>query len=171
MALTVWRDTPRASPRAPWLSPRCVRSSRSTLCTSGIPSHDDPVGDDPDQAQPGEAKARIGARRWVGPTDPVEEQAALEGKGSEADGGERAVEQQPVALVGGLADVQASGVGRASAQGGPDGPHRVGAVSYTHLDVYKRQRLFHYSITYLTVLFVAVAVDPLLYLAIPGLAR
>ncbi len=32
-------------------------------------------------------------------------------------------------------------------------------------------RLFHYSITYLTVLFVAVAVDPLLYLAIPGLAR
>ena len=32
-------------------------------------------------------------------------------------------------------------------------------------------RLFHYSITYLTVLFVAVAVDPLLYLGIPGLAR
>ena len=32
-------------------------------------------------------------------------------------------------------------------------------------------RLFHYSITYLTVLFVAVAVDPLIYLAIPGLTR
>jgi protoheme IX farnesyltransferase len=32
-------------------------------------------------------------------------------------------------------------------------------------------RLFHYSITYLTVLFVAVAADPLIYLAIPGLAR
>ena len=32
-------------------------------------------------------------------------------------------------------------------------------------------RLFHYSITYLTVLFVAVAVDPLLYFPLPGLAR
>jgi len=32
-------------------------------------------------------------------------------------------------------------------------------------------RLFHYSITYLTVLFVAVAVDPLLFHGIPGLAR
>ena len=32
-------------------------------------------------------------------------------------------------------------------------------------------RLFHYSITYLTVLFVAVAIDPLLYFPLPGLAR
>ena len=37
--------------------------------------------------------------------------------------------------------------------------------------VLRPMRLFHYSITYLTVLFVAVAVDPLLYLAIPGLVR
>lgn len=37
--------------------------------------------------------------------------------------------------------------------------------------VLKPMRLFHYSITYLTVLFVAVAIDPLLYLAIPGLPR
>jgi protoheme IX farnesyltransferase len=29
-------------------------------------------------------------------------------------------------------------------------------------------RLFHLSISYLTVLFVAVAIDPLVYLALPG---
>jgi protoheme IX farnesyltransferase len=32
--------------------------------------------------------------------------------------------------------------------------------------VLKPMRLFHYSITYLTVLFVAVAIDPLLYLPV-----
>jgi len=37
--------------------------------------------------------------------------------------------------------------------------------------VLRPMRLFHYSITYLTVLFVAVAVDPLIYLPIPGLHR
>ncbi len=37
--------------------------------------------------------------------------------------------------------------------------------------VLRPMRLFHLSITYLTVLFVAVAVDPLLYLPIPGLHR
>jgi protoheme IX farnesyltransferase len=37
--------------------------------------------------------------------------------------------------------------------------------------VLKPMRLFHFSITYLTVLFLAVAIDPLLYLPIPGLPR
>ncbi len=45
------------------------------------------------------------------------------------------------------------------------------AVQGASQAVLRPMRLFHYSITYLTVLFVAVAVDPLLYLAIPGLAR
>ncbi|MBK8469318.1 MAG: heme o synthase [Candidatus Phosphoribacter sp.] len=45
------------------------------------------------------------------------------------------------------------------------------AVLGSAQSVLRPMRLFHYSITYLTVLFVAVALDPLLYLALPGLAR
>lgn len=37
--------------------------------------------------------------------------------------------------------------------------------------VLKPMRLFHYSITYVTVLFLGVAADPLVHLALPGLAR
>ena len=31
-------------------------------------------------------------------------------------------------------------------------------------------RLFHYSISYLTLVFLGVAIDPLVYLALPGLS-
>jgi protoheme IX farnesyltransferase len=38
----------------------------------------------------------------------------------------------------------------------------------TTLTALKPMRLFHYSISYLTLVFVAVAVDPLVYLPLPG---
>ena len=40
----------------------------------------------------------------------------------------------------------------------------------TTLASLRPMRLFHYSISYLTLLFVAVAVDPLLHLPLPGLS-
>ena len=36
--------------------------------------------------------------------------------------------------------------------------------------VLKPMRLFHFSITYVTLLFLGVAIDPLLHLPLPGLA-
>jgi protoheme IX farnesyltransferase len=36
--------------------------------------------------------------------------------------------------------------------------------------VLKPMRLFHFSITYLTILFVGVAIDPLVHLPLPGLS-
>ncbi len=48
--------------------------------------------------------------------------------------------------------------------------HHHALLGSSH-QVLRPMRLFHLSITYLTVLFVAVAIDPLLYLPIPGLHR
>ncbi|YAL81898.1 heme o synthase [Dermacoccaceae bacterium W4C1] len=44
------------------------------------------------------------------------------------------------------------------------------AKSHASLAELKPMRLFHYSISYLTLLFIGVAVDPLWHLAIPGLS-
>ncbi len=45
---------------------------------------------------------------------------------------------------------------------------RAEAVENVTVASLKPMRLFHYSISYLTILFLAVAVDPLLHLALPG---
>ncbi|PID97082.1 MAG: protoheme IX farnesyltransferase [Actinomycetales bacterium] len=45
------------------------------------------------------------------------------------------------------------------------------AVLGSAQSVLRPMRLFHLSITYLTILFAAVAIDPLVYLPIPGLVR
>ena len=44
---------------------------------------------------------------------------------------------------------------------------RAGSPENTSLASLKPMRLFHFSISYLTILFVAVAVDPLLHLPLP----
>lgn len=47
--------------------------------------------------------------------------------------------------------------------------HRAKDPANTTLAALRPMRLFHYSISYLTLLFVGVAVDPLLYVPLPGL--